>query len=87
MTENVIQKSADQILEEIFSTLVSEPITTVSTASDSSSFPSNEPTTPKTDTSKCHIWKQQSLEILWSQHFLKIMFNCSQVHGLTIMCL
>ncbi|EFX79822.1 hypothetical protein DAPPUDRAFT_224986 [Daphnia pulex] len=50
MTENVIQKSADQILEEIFSTLVSEPITTVSTASDSSSFPSNEPTTPKTDT-------------------------------------
>ena len=53
MSENVIQKSADQILEEIFSVLVSEPITTVATASDSSSFPSNEFFPPKTDTSKC----------------------------------
>lgn len=61
MTENVIQKSADQILEEIFSTLVSEPITTVSTASDSSSFPSNEPTTPKTDTSKCRNSKNNKV--------------------------
>ncbi len=78
MTENVIQKSADQILEEIFSTLVSEPITTLSTASDSSSFPSNEPTTPKTDTSKCQNRKQLIIKILCIvPAFLKIIFSFS----------
>ncbi|KAI9565616.1 hypothetical protein GHT06_009408 [Daphnia sinensis] len=42
MTDNVIKKSADQILEEIFSTLVSDPVTKTEISSDSLILPSNE---------------------------------------------
>lgn len=58
MTEDAIQKSADQILEEIFSTLVSDPVTKAAIPSDSSTLPSNESPTSKADTSKCHKWNK-----------------------------
>lgn len=52
MTDNAIKKSADQILEEIFSTLVSDPVTKAEISSDSSILPSNESPTSSAATSK-----------------------------------
>lgn len=52
MTENVIQKSADQILEELFSTLA-EPATLSEKQSDPTSVPTiNESSAEKADAGK-----------------------------------
>ena len=54
MTENDIHKSADQILEELFSTL-GEPA--IAVASDPSSVPNNETSVIKIDTGKSFYYK------------------------------
>ena len=60
MTENDIHKSADQILEELFSTL-GEPA--IAVASDPSSVPNNETSVIKIDTGKSFYYKFQKIMI------------------------
>ena len=72
MTENDIHKSADQILEELFSTL-GEPA--IAVASDPSSVPNNETSVIKIDTGKSFYYK-----------FQKIMITPSWVVPWSFMC-